>query len=182
MGVREWLDRYGVPLAIASALGVGTYLIMPTLAERRRINRLEPGTRAAYRQFLKLMSNRGIRIHTGQTVRDTAQQAALVESGASGTNRSWHLLGRAIDAYPYDPDTGKPDMQGRRLDLFRIMHETAAVLGFHGLAFRPYPDGPKRYITTSKGSVWDGGHLEYHGPYNTWAEAADAMRSRKAIA
>lgn len=175
---RKWVGRYGVPIAFAVALGIGAWLVVPTIAEQRRIKKLEPGTRAAYRNLLQLMSNRGIRVFTGQTLRDADLQAALVRAGKSGTTRSWHLLGRAIDAYPVDPDTGKPDRAGRREDLFRILHQTAAVLGFHGLAYRPYPDGPKRYITTTKNGqqrqVWDGGHLEYHGGYASWVDAARA--------
>ncbi len=173
MGARKWLDRYGAPVGILAALGIGTWLIMPTITERRRISRLEPATQRAYRTLLRLMSNRGIRIHTGQTKRTDAQQARLVASGRSGTTRSWHLLGRAIDAYPYDPNTGKPDMKGRRVDLFRIMHDTGAALGFRNLAFKD--DGAKRYIRTNKGNVWDAGHMSFRQG-QTFAQAQAAQR------
>ena len=111
----------------------------------------------------------GVRIYTGSTLRNLSQQQQLVADGKSGTVNSWHLSGRAIDAYPIDPETGKPDRAGRRIDLFRIMHRAWYDLGGHGLAFRPYPLGPKRLITVTKNGerrkVWDGGHLEFHGPY-----------------
>lgn len=173
------MEKWGPAVAGAGALAFVGWLVVPSVIETRRINRLEPTTRRAYRALLRLMSNRGMRIHTGQTRRSEAQQRALVEKDKSTTLRSWHLAGRAIDAYPYDPNTGKPDMKGRRVDLFRIMHADAKAIGFKGLAFKP--DGSKRYIRTKRGRrLWDAGHLQFQGQHRTVAAAIAA--ERKAIA
>ena len=59
-------------------------------------------------------------------------------------------------------------------DLFRVMHQVWSSLGGQGLAYSPYPDGPNRLITGAKGRIWDGGHLEWHGPYTSAAEAYKA--------
>jgi hypothetical protein len=61
--------------------------------------------------------------------------------------------------YIFDPDSNAFDMNGKRVDLYRRMHEIAVEEGWQGIAF--HPDGSKRFIITSKGSVWDAGHLEY---------------------
>ncbi len=157
------------------------YAVIPTLAEKIRINKLAPDVRQVYLQWLARMQDLGIKIHTGQTLRNLSQQQRLVAMGRSGTLNSWHLSGRAIDAYPYDPVTGEIDRAGKNQDLFRIMHQEWAALGGHGLAYRPYPDGPIRRITTTKDGVqrkvWDGGHLEYHGPYANATAAARAYNS-----
>jgi len=146
------------------------------------VTALTPDTQAAYAQLELLMFQRhGIRLRRGQTVRSEEQQRRLVETGASAALFSWHLVGRAIDAYPIDPATGQPDMEGRNIDLFRKMHVIWAELGGLGLAFSPYPEGPIRLITVKKNGVpkkiWDGGHLEFHGPFASAKQAWLALQS-----
>lgn len=106
-------------------------------------------------------------------MRTSAQEKKLIEDGktAATLTHSWHELRRAVDLYPIDPDTGKPDDNGRRLDLYIAMHAKAKAMGFRGIAFEA--DGvTKHYIKNSKGKlVWDGGHLECRGPYATIAQA-----------
>jgi hypothetical protein len=79
-----------------------------------------------------------------------------------------------VDLYPIDPETGQPDLNGKRTELFRIMHERAELHGWRGIAFNA--DGTKRYLNTSKGRVWDGGHLEFPEGL-TWAQAEAVKRS-----
>lgn len=146
------------------------------------VTALTPDTQYAYAQLEDVMLKKyGIRLRRGQTVRSPAQQAKAVADGASATNISWHMVGRAIDAYPIDPATGVADMQGRNIDLFRKMHREWHALGGLGLAFRPYPEGELRYINTVKNGVprktWDGGHLEFHGEYASAREAWNVLQS-----
>jgi hypothetical protein len=175
---RKWLERWGPPIAGGLAIAVAGWLIAPSVLERQRIAALEPSTRRAYRQLIARLRARGISLYTGQTSRTPALQKRLVAEGKSTTEKSWHLARRAIDAYPIDPRTRKPDLKGVRLDLFRIMHEEAAKLGFRGLAFKT--DGSKRIIQTSKGPIWDAGHIEYRGGFPNVAAAMAA--DRRAIA
>lgn len=143
------------------------------LTEKARIDALEPDTRRRYLELRKRMAAKyGIQLRTGQTRRTQDQQNALVAKGLSATKQGWHLVGRAIDVYPIDKKTGQPDTKGLNVDAFRKMHLEADALGFRGIAFSP--DGSKRYITTSKGKVWDAGHIEYRGEFRTVAEAAKA--------
>lgn len=128
-----------------------------TSTEKKRIEGLVPSAQQALRELRERLSAIGIRTLVGQTLRNVSEQNAVVSSGNSATKNSWHLVGRGVDLYPYDGD--KPDLNGKRIDLFRTMHAEASKLGWRGLAFNP--DGSKRYITTNKGKVWDGGHLEF---------------------
>jgi hypothetical protein len=166
----------GIVLLAGTVLaGIGGFKLMASISEQRRIDQLTPDTRDAYLTLLGRLEARGIKVFTGQTRRNRATQERLVKEGKSATINSWHLVDRAIDAYPIDPATGKPDHAGKNQDLFRIMHEEWARLGGHGLAFSPYPGGAVRYINTTKGKVWDGGHLEFHGPYANAKSAFNAM-------
>lgn len=135
---------------------------------------LEPETRRRYLRLKAALAARGVRLYTGSTRRTLAQQAAILARGASASSVSWHNTGRAVDAYPIDPATGKPDLAGRNKSLFRALHEEAAKLGFSGYAYRPYPSGPVRLIKTRKGQIWDGGHIHYPGPYETPLAALQA--------
>jgi hypothetical protein len=159
------------------ALGSG-FLIM-TATGRELL--LESETRKRYLRLKAIMAAKGIKLYTGSTKRTRGQQAALVAKGASAVKTaSWHESGRAVDAYPIDPKTGKPDLQGKNEAAFRLMHQEWAKLGGTGLAYSPYPDGAKRYLATSKGKVWDGGHLEYRGGFPTALAALKASGSATA--
>ena len=144
--------------------------VVPTVSRELRLSGLLPHVRAAFEALENdLLNNHHIRLHVGSTVRNETEQSKLVNSGNSATNHSWHLLRRAIDTYPIVEASGKPDINGTHLELYKTLHNVAPKYGFRGLAFNP--DGTKRYITGKKGKVWDGGHLEYPDGM-TWAQAA----------
>lgn len=151
-------------------------LALLSSSEADRMAKLEPSTREALGELLEACAAEGLRLFIGQTLRTAAAEKANVDAGktAAGLVYSWHELGRAVDAYPIDPDTGKADYAGRRVDLFQQMHRIAKGLGWRGIAFKD--DGvTKRTIINSKGHpVWDGGHLEWRTPHATIAAAVAA--------
>ena len=54
------------------------------------------------------------------------------------------------------------------------MQQAAVNAGFHQLAYNT-DDWSRHYITNSAGKqIWDGGHMEWHGPYATIADAVAA--------
>ncbi|HEU0081852.1 MAG TPA: hypothetical protein VFQ87_03195 [Bradyrhizobium sp.] len=152
---------------------VTDYLALLSTSEAERMEQLEPETQSKLHDLiLALGTIDGVRVHVGQTRRTSAQEKANYEAGKTSANltHSWHELGRAVDLYPIDPDTGKPDMDGRRVDLFRTMHDRAKLMGWHGIAFND--DGTKKILTNAKKQkIWDGGHLENRGSYVTIAQA-----------
>jgi hypothetical protein len=151
-------------------------LTLLTSSEADRMAKLEPTTREELGALIDTLAGSGLRVFVGQTLRTAAQEKSNVDAGktAAGLVYSWHELGRAVDLYPIDPDTGKPDYAGKRVDLFQQMHAAAALAGWRGIAFQA--DGvTKRTITNSKGHpVWDGGHLEWRAPHATIAAAVAA--------
>lgn len=151
-------------------------LALLTSSEADRMSKLEPVTREELGTLIATLADAGLRVFVGQTLRTAAQEKSNVDAGktAAGLVYSWHELGRAVDLYPVDPDTGKPDYAGRRVDLFIQMHAAAKLLGWRGIAFEP--DGvTKKTITNSKGKpVWDGGHLEWRSPHATIVAAVAA--------
>ncbi len=160
---------------------IGDALTMLTTTEETRLSELEPETQAAARQLIATMATQGVRLHVGQTLRSPAQEKAVIVAGASAVKtHSWHELGRAVDMYP-DDGNGSPDYNATNLDNYRLMHDDAASLGFKGIAFND--DGSKHLITNSKGKkIWDGGHLQFQGPYATIAEAVSAEGANFGIA
>lgn len=149
----------------------GDALASITSTEEGRLEELEPDTQSLVRQLLNQMADQGIHVLVGSTGRTMAQEKADVSNGKSskGQTYSWHMIGRAVDLYPINPDTGKPDYNGVRDDLFQTMASLATSLGLRSLAYNN--DGTRRYLNTVKGKVWDGGHVEYHGPYGDLASA-----------
>lgn len=126
---------------------------------------------------LQLEEAHGIQTFVGSTLRTTNEQSVLVKGGASDTEASWHLLGRAVDLYVIDPATGQPDMKARTAqpsqgDLYLKLHQVAAEWGWHGIAY-DLATGKKKYL---KSGAWDGGHLEYREGM-TFAQAAAVGRS-----
>lgn len=163
-------------LALALAAGlVGLGALALTRTQWARLMRLEPDTRHRVETLIARLRARGVEIHIGSTRRTETEQAQLVADGKSANTISWHNSGRAADLYPMIPGTSKPDFDVTRPDLYRIMHQEWAALGGSGIAYSPYPNGPNRLITTYKDGkakkVWDGGHVEFKGPYATPAEA-----------
>jgi hypothetical protein len=160
----------------AGLVGLGAYALTKT--EWARLQSLEPETRRRVETLLTLLRNRGIEVSVGSTRRTEAEQQKVIDAEKSAATISWHLSGRAVDIYPLIPGTREPDYKPSRPDLYRIMHQEWARLGGTGIAYKPYPDGPNRIITTSKGTkLWDGGHIEYHGPYATASAAYLAGRA-----
>lgn len=140
-----------------------------TKSETQRMAQLLPHVNRALQSTINDLAGQGIRVLVGQTSRTQAQEQANITKGVSATTKSWHLLNRAADVYPIDPATGDPDMNGHNVELFRTMHTIAAKYGFTNIAFNS--NGSKRMITTSKGKIWDGGHMQFTDGM-TWDEAS----------
>jgi len=152
---------------------VGDLMYSLTTSEEDKIAALQQETQSKLRDLiLALWDQDQLRVFVGQTKRTAAQEKANYEAGKTSAHltHSWHELGRAVDLYPYNPDTGEPDLKGKRVDLFRVMHNRAKAMGFHGIAFND--DGSQKIIVNANGKkIWDGGHLEDRGSYTTIAQA-----------
>ncbi|HDU6703040.1 TPA: M15 family metallopeptidase [Listeria monocytogenes] len=61
------------------------------------VNKLADNTKAAARKLLDWSESNGIEVLIYETIRTKEQQAANVNSGASQTMRSYHLVGQALD-------------------------------------------------------------------------------------
>ncbi|EAC2349462.1 M15 family peptidase [Listeria monocytogenes] len=61
------------------------------------VNKLADNTKAVARKLLDWSENNGIEVLIYETIRTKEQQAANVNSGASQTMRSYHLVGQALD-------------------------------------------------------------------------------------
>lgn len=145
-------------------IGIGA-LAAAGAAGRAFADRVVPGltddTKRALAALLVALAAAGIRVKVGSAGRSRAGQALALEQGRTATSSSLHEQGRAVDLYPIGSG-GFPDMNGTDLDLFRRMHQIAAGLGWHGIAFNV--DGSRRYLTNAQGrKFWDGGHLEWKG-------------------
>jgi hypothetical protein len=160
---------------------LGDTVNMLTSSEQDRIAALEPGTQAAVVQLVANLAARGVRVHVGQTLRTPAGEKAVIAAGRSAvTTHSWHEIGRAADIYPL-LDDGSIDWDAENLDNYRALAEEAVALGFRSLAFNA--DGSKHLITNSAGKkIWDGGHVEFHGPFATIADAVAAEGAAFGIA
>lgn len=151
-------------------------LTLLTSSETARMDQLQDEPKQKLLELIGTLADQGIRVYVGQTLRTAAAEKSNVDKGvtSAGLQYSWHELGRAVDLYPIDDNTGKPDYAGVRLDLFSAMHAAAKAAGWRGIAFEA--DGTTRhYLTNSKGKkIWDGGHLEWRSPYPTLVAAIDA--------
>ncbi len=157
-------------------------LVVLTTTEEHRLSQLEPETQAAARQFLQAMANKGYQVEVGRTLGTAADTARNREKGTTAIaegSHSWHEIARALDVYPVDPATGVADRNGVNNDLFIEMHQTAAQFGFRNIAYDEM--WQRKYINTSKGKVWDGGHLEFWGPYSSKSAAIAAEGSNYGI-
>jgi len=118
-------------------------------------------------QWEKVQSELPFKVKVGRTF-VTDEEQANVDPSKTGTNNSWHEIGRALDIYVYD-EKGKLDMDGKREDLYLILHKTAVKHGFSNIAFNK--DWSKRFITTKSGAKKrDLAHIEYRDGM-TWAQA-----------
>lgn len=147
-----------------------------TDAENKRLNGLIPEARAAFIQLSDMCRARGLLLFLGQTLRSMPEQQKKLDAGLTTQAVTWHFIGRGLDVYVIDPKTGAPDLAGKRVDLYQIMHEEAAKLRLTGKAFNA--DGSRRYLTVvkngAKGKLWDAAHLEWRHGYDTLAEAIKA--------
>jgi hypothetical protein len=175
-GAAYWSERDEDGGIVDTALDM---LALLTSTEASRVDQLQPEVQTQLLSLIGTLADQGLKVYVGSTRRTAAQEKANVDKGvtSAGLTYSWHELGRAVDLYPVDPDTGKPDLAGKRLDLFIQMHAAAKAAGWRGIAFEA--DGVTRhYLTNSKGKkVWDGGHLEWRAPHATIAAAVAAEGS-----
>src|SRR5262245_1227764 len=106
-----------LPWAIAAGLvGLGAVAVGPALIASAKELLLEPETRRRYLELKARLKARGIGLHTGSTGRNEEQQQAAIDAGKSSTSVSWHMVGRAVDAYVIPPGSSSPDMAGARGD------------------------------------------------------------------
>jgi len=161
---------------------IGDTIVDLTTSEESRLQQLEPGTQTLIRQLIQQLANNGLDVYVGQTLRTQAQEKQAIDAGKSGVkSHSWHEIGRAVDLYPVDPDTGRADQDGKRDDLFTQMQQSAVAMGLRQIAY-DVDTWQRRYITNAQGKkIWDGGHIEYHGSYATIAEAVAAEGSNYGI-
>jgi hypothetical protein len=136
-----------------------------------RLQKLEPTTQGLVRQVIADLNSQGYQVTVGETLRTVAAEKADVAAGKSSATQvySWHNIGRAVDLYMVDPATGSTDYAGANDTLYQALANTATSYGFRSLAYNA--DGSRHYLNTVKGSVWDGGHIEYHGDNATLAAA-----------
>lgn len=160
---------------------IGDALVEFTTTEETRLSQLEPDTQAQVRALIQTLANQGLHVHVGQTLRTQAAEKQAIATGHSAVKtHSWHEIGRAVDLYPINPDTGAPDLDGVRDDLFMQMQQVAVQVGFTQLAY--HDDWTRRYLVNAQGKkIWDGGHMEWHGPYATIADAVAAEGAQYGI-
>ncbi|HAK1590619.1 TPA: M15 family metallopeptidase [Listeria monocytogenes] len=122
------------------------------------VNKLADNTKAAARKLLDWSENNGIEVLIYETIRTKEQQAANVNSGASQTMRSYHLVGQALD---FVMAKGKTvDWGAYRSDKGKKFVAKAKSLGFEwGGAWSGFVDNPhlqfnyKGYGTDTFGKV-----------------------------
>jgi hypothetical protein len=182
VGIAAWLLGQSEGEDVGFIDSIGDFWVSLTTTEETRIAQLQPEVQSELRMLLSDLFADGVPVSVGQTLRTSAQEKALIESGktAASLKISWHQLGRAVDLYPLN-DMGVADRDGKDIDKFRRMHQLAAARGWRGIAFNA--DGSKRLIANSKGKlVWDGGHLEWRAPYGSIAEAVAAEGEQYGLA
>lgn len=167
---------------INPARKAGDVVVRLGTSEQAKVDKLQAEVAAALQLLIDDLASAGLETYVGQTLRTKAEEKAAVDSEHSAvTTHSWHELGRAVDLYPINPDTGHWDSAGARVDLYQQMVAAAEARGFTSLAFND--DGTKRILHTKTGhAFWDGGHLEFHGPYASIAAAVAAEGSEYGIA
>jgi DNA-binding PucR family transcriptional regulator len=153
------------------AFGGAVVVAELTKTDEERLSQLEPDTQTKVRALIDRMAQLGYKIKVGSTLRSLADQLAAFAAGKSSVKAGFHQLGRAADLYVYDSATGELDMNAKNESLYRTLHQNAADMGLHGLAYSPYPNGPKHYLSSG---VWDAAHVENYGPYASLKEALEA--------
>lgn len=172
--------RGWIILLVVFLLVVGGAVALRKLSETEesRLAKLRPEVRRAYEQLRAAAAAQGVQMYVVSTRRTDEQQAAKVAAGVSGTDDSWHELGRGIDFNVQfrDPATGKlkADSKATNVEGYRKVHALAPRFGLTGIPKgSPFgPDGSKAYITNKKGQkIWDVYHLEFKEGM-TFAQAA----------
>jgi hypothetical protein len=170
----EWTG--GVLDSLANAVA------LLTSSEESRLAKLETETQSRVRSLLDALAADGLGVHVGRTLGTPADTAANVESGHSAVKtHSMHEIGRAADLYVINLDTGKPDYDGIREDLYLQLHQKAATFGLGNVSFNA--DWSPRYLTLKSGKkLRDLAHVEYLGSYGSYAEAIAAEGADYGIA
>lgn len=175
MSGRAWLF-----LLVVVLLLVGGAVVIRKLSttEEDRLSKLRPEVREAYLQLRAAAAAKGVQMYVVSTRRTDEQQAAKVAAGVSGTDDSWHELGRAIDFNVQfrDPVDGKlkADSKAANVGAYRTVHALAPAFGLAGIPKgSPFDaQGNPAFITNKQGKkIWDVYHLQYTGGM-TFAQAA----------
>lgn len=175
MSGRAWLF-----LLVVVVLLVGGAVVLRKLSEteQARLAKLRPEVRQRYLELRAAAAAHGVQMYVVSTRRTDEEQAGKVASGVSGTDDSWHELGRAIDFNVQwkDPADGKlkADSKGKNIDGYRLVHRLAPTFGFKGIPNgSPFDSkGNPAYITNKRGQkIWDVFHLQYTEGM-TFAQAA----------
>lgn len=144
-----------------------------TDAELSRIDALLPDARAALMRQVSEAETAGLRVFVSLTTRSREEQARLWAEGTKTANPvSWHELRRAWHLRVVDPETGKHDVDAKRVDDYRHLAFIARQLGIRGLGF--HEDGSIRHIKAPKGKAWDPFHFEWRQPHATLVAAVEA--------
>lgn len=96
---------------------------------RRTLAELAPNTKAAAMKWYAFCEKHGIEILIYDAMRTEAEQRANVEKGVSGTMKSYHLVGQAIDFVPANPE-GKVSWNWYDRDDIQKAVKEAKRLGF----------------------------------------------------
>jgi hypothetical protein len=102
----------------------------------------------------------------------------VISAGTTSKHQklTWHFLGRAVDFRRRLPIGGKDMSTGGPDDFWRALYQEAIKLGLRSLAYRN--DGSKLLLN---GNLWDAGHVEDRGDYETLAEAVRAEAPELAV-
>lgn len=121
------------------------------------------------------MKARGYDPYVGQVLRSVLQQQNAIAAGTTSKHQtlSWHFLGRAVDFRRRKPDGTEDPTTGGPDDFWRALFEEATKLGLRSLAY--HADGTKFLLN---GSLWDAGHVEHRGTFETLAEAVAEERPK----
>ncbi|HET7037173.1 MAG TPA: hypothetical protein VFI42_15920 [Thermomicrobiaceae bacterium] len=154
-----------------------------TTAELDRLALLHPEALWRVERVIQRMAARGFDVYVGRTLGTAADVAAAVAAGraAKGMKVDWHMLRRAADLRQRKKDGGPNfDQSAASEPFWRALYEEATAMGLRSLAY--HPDGTKFIIQTSKGPIWDSGHVEYRAPHATLAAAVAAELPRAEVA
>lgn len=110
--------------------------------EVARLNRLQPKVRAAVLMMRQRLLAQGRDFFLGDTLRDAATQARMVETGRSATRMGFHRSGRAADIYMKDA-RGQPDVRATDRAAYDALHAAARDSGLLAYGWRVIraPDG-----------------------------------------